>query len=79
MCIRDSPKLAEVLAKRHIEYNKELEFCNELENKGNAIVLRPTIPMDVGRFERDKVKLRNIYNNGYDLVIENKEKILEFL
>ena len=35
--------------------------------------------MDVGRFERDKVKLRNIYNNGYDLVIENKEKILEFL
>ena len=64
------PKLAEVLAKRHIEYNKELEFCNELENKGNAIVLRPTIPMDVGRFERDKVKLRNIYNNGYDLVIE---------
>ena len=73
------PKLAEVLAKRHIEYNKELEFCNELENKGNAIVLRPTIPMDVGRFERDKVKLRNIYNNGYDLVIENKEKILEFL
>ena len=73
------PKLAEVLSKRHIEYNKELEFCNELENKGNAIVLRPTIPMDVGRFERDKVKLRNIYNNGYDLVIENKEKILEFL
>ena len=33
--------------------------------------------MDVGRFERDKVKLRNIYNNGYDLVIENKEKIFE--
>ena len=73
------PKLAEVLAKRHIEYNKEVEFCSQLESEGKAIVLRPTIPMNIGRFERDKVKLRNIYNNGYDLVIENKEKILKFL
>jgi len=73
------PKLAEVLLKRHREYNEEVEFCNKLEKDGKAIVLRPTIPMDISRFERDKVKLRNIYNNGYSLVMENKEKILNFI
>lgn len=73
------PKLAEVLVRRHEEYNEEVEFCNKLENEGKAIIFRPTVPMNIGRFERDKVKLRNIYDNGYNLVIENKEKIRGFL
>jgi hypothetical protein len=32
--------------------------------------------MDISRFERDKNKLKAIYQNGYDLIINGKEKIL---
>ncbi|GAA0078180.1 patatin family protein [Clostridium sp. CTA-5] len=73
------PHLADVLKNRHIEYNKQLDACKELENNGKALIIRPSIDMNIGRFERNKVKLKEIYNNGYNEVIKNKEKILNFL
>jgi predicted patatin/cPLA2 family phospholipase len=73
------PKLAKVLKDRHIKYNEQLDFCKELEESGKAIIIRPTISMDINRFERDKNKLKAIYQNGYDLIIKDKEKILDYI
>lgn len=73
------PKLADVLNNRYSEYNSQIKFCEELEKKGDAIIIRPTVKMDVSRFERDKNKLKEIYNNGYNLIIKDKEKICSFL
>ena len=73
------PKLADVLNNRYSEYNSQIKFCEELEKKGDAIIIRPTVKMDVSRFERDKNKLKKIYNNGYNLIINDKEKIRSFL
>lgn len=73
------PKLANVLRERHIKYNEQLDYCNELEEEGKAIIIRPSISMDINRFERDKSKLKSIYQNGYDLIIKDKEKILSYL
>lgn len=73
------PKLADVLNNRYSEYNSQIKFCEELEKKGDAIIIRPTVKMDVSRFERDKNKLKEIYNNGYNLIINDKEKIRSFL
>ena len=63
------PKLADVLNNRYSEYNSQIKFCEELEKNGDAIIIRPTVKMDVSRFERDKNKLKEIYNNGYNLII----------
>jgi predicted patatin/cPLA2 family phospholipase len=73
------PKLAKVIIDRHIKYNKQLDYCKELEENGKAIIIRPTISMDINRFERDKRKLKAIYQNGYDLIIKDKEKILNYI
>ncbi|MEX0050273.1 patatin family protein [Clostridium butyricum] len=73
------PKLADVLNNRYSEYNSQIKFCEELEKNGDAIIIRPTVKMDVSRFERDKNKLKEIYNNGYNLIINDKEKIRSFL
>ena len=73
------PKLANVLRERHIKYNEQLDYCKELEEEGKAIIIRPSISMDINRFERDKSKLKSIYQNGYDLIIKDKEKILSYL
>lgn len=73
------PKLANVLKNRYIQYNNQLDYCKELEENNKAIIIRPTIKMDVGRFERNKNKLKAIYQNGYDLVIRDKDKILYYL
>jgi predicted patatin/cPLA2 family phospholipase len=73
------PKLAKVIMDRHIKYNEQLDYCKELEENGKAIIIRPTISMDINRFERDKSKLKAIYQNGYDLIIKDKEKILNYI
>ena len=73
------PKLAKVLRERYIKYNKQLDYCKELEENGKVLIIRPTISMNISRFERDKNKLKAIYQNGYDLIIKDKEKILNYI
>ena len=73
------PKLARVLKERHLKYNEQLDYCKELEENGKAIIIRPTISMNIGRFERDKNKLKAIYQNGYDLIANDKESILNYI
>ncbi|MDK2829383.1 MAG: hypothetical protein PWP67_2203, partial [Clostridium butyricum] len=73
------PKLADVLKERYLKYNEQLDYCRELEDAGKALIIRPTISMDISRFERDKGKLRAIYENGYDLIIKDKKNILNFI
>ncbi|AGF54164.1 putative patatin/cPLA2 family phospholipase [Clostridium saccharoperbutylacetonicum] len=73
------PKLANVLRDRHIKYNEQLDFCKKLEENGEAMIIRPTVDMNIDRFERDKNKLKAIYQNGYDLIVNNKEKILKYI
>lgn len=73
------PKLAKVLIDRHIKYNEQLDLCEKLENSGKAIIIRPTVNMNINRFERDKNKLKEIYKNGYDLIIKDKERILKYI
>lgn len=73
------PKLANILKERHIEYNKQLDLCEKLENNKEAIIIRPTIKMNVRRFERDKRKLKDIYKNGYEETMKIKDKLLEFM
>lgn len=57
----------------------KLDYCKELEESGKALIIRPSISMDISRFERNKSKLKAIYQNGYDLIIQNKEKILKYI
>ncbi|WP_297423235.1 patatin family protein [Clostridium sp.] len=73
------PKLAKVLKERHIKYNEQLDFCKKLEDDGKAIIIRPSISMDISRFERDKNKLKAIYENGYNLTTKDREKIINYL
>lgn len=66
------PKLAEAILQRHISYNKTVDFCNQLEKDGKAVVIRPEIP--IHSFEKDTEKLEFAYNEGVRLA---KERIGE--
>lgn len=72
---RKYPKIAELLLTRHIRYNKEVEFCNQLEREGKAVILRPSEEAQISSFESDMAKLERNYQYGYDLAMENIEQI----
>ena len=71
------PNLRKAIRVRNIEYNKQLSYVEELEERGEITVIRPERPIDVGRMERDTSKLVALYEEGYALASQVKfqEKI----
>lgn len=59
-------KLIETIEQRHVIYNDTIKMLRELEASGEAIVIRPSKPITIGRFEKDVEKLRALYENGYE-------------
>ncbi|MBT2757134.1 patatin family protein [Mesobacillus foraminis] len=57
--------LQRALADRYRKYNETIEYLREEEKEGNTVVIRPAKPLDVGRIERNPVKLENLYVQGY--------------
>lgn len=69
------PNLENVLLTRHNLYNETVSFCEKLEKQGKAIILRPTLEGSIDSFEKDTTKLQNAYNHGYNMALENLDKI----
>lgn len=72
---RKYPEIAGLLLTRHTRYNKEVEFCNQLEREGKAVILRPSEETQIGSLEKDIAKIERVYKYGYDLAMENMDKI----
>ena len=74
---RKYPKVAEALLNRHIMYNEEVEYCKKLEEEGKAVILRPSKETQIDSFEKDLDKMEKVYQYGYNLTVENLERIKE--
>lgn len=61
------PALRKAIRMRNMMYNKQIYLVEELESKGELVVIRPERPIEVGRIERDTKKLLALYNEGYDI------------
>ena len=58
------PAFVEAVADRHERYNEPLEHVAMLEQTGQAFVIRPPIPLEIGSMERDPAQLRRVYDTG---------------
>ena len=67
------------IAMRHLYYNKTLEKLAELEQKGEVLIIRPSVQIDISRTEKDDKKIQAMYDLGvYDA--QNKiEEVAAFL
>lgn len=66
------PLLSDALAVRHERYNEQLSLVYQQEMEGNAIVIQPSTPVQIGRMEKDTGRLTALYDQGYT---DAKEKI----
>lgn len=73
------PNLVKALERRHIEYNRTLEYIENQEKKGKVYVIRPSKPIKVGKIERDKDKLTALYHRGLKDAGKEYDKLLAFL
>lgn len=58
--------LQSALQKRYQRYNDTLSYLEKEEQKGNVFIIRPTVPLKVGRMERNQQRLEELYNQGYE-------------
>lgn len=70
---RKYPLLEEILLTRHERYNDTVAYCEQLEKEGQAIIIRPKMPLD--SFEKNVSKLRDTCQHGYDLAMEQMKDI----
>ena len=79
MKYKDYPNLLKSIERRHEMYNDTLDFIEKERKINNAFVIRPRNPVNIGSLEKDKKKLKSIYDQGYNDAKESFESLLKFL
>lgn len=73
------PKIYELMAARREHYNETMEYLYRQVENGQAYVIRPKHPSKVGRIEKNREILLELYQQGYDEAAEHYEALMEYL
>lgn len=73
------PKVYELMKNRHNAYNKTLDYIAEQVAAGDIFLIQPKRKSDVGRIEKDKEKLKALYEQGYQEASDCYKDLLTFL
>lgn len=64
---KNYPRLRVALSHRHRSYNDQIQLVDDLEAVGKITCIRPMRPLEVGRIEKDTLKLERLYEEGFTL------------
>ncbi len=76
---RKYPKVCELMKSRHIVYNDTMDFLLRQQENGQAFVIQPKKPSDVGRLEKDPKKIEALYKEGYKDAEACYEQMIQYL
>lgn len=76
---KDYPNFINAMEDRYIRYNQTLDLISELEEKKEIFVFRPSKPLQVDIFEKNKEKLEDLYLNGYNDAKDLYDELIEYL
>ncbi|MCX6237130.1 MAG: patatin family protein [Bacteroidia bacterium] len=79
LAFRKHPEFLETLLKRNEEYNKTLDFCDQMEREGKLFIIAPSPEFSIGRTEKSFQKRESLYNHGYTLIQSVFENLQLFL
>lgn len=73
------PMVNMAIQNRHIMYNQQLEYVEEMEKRGLVYVIQPHTPLNCSTLEKNAVKLESIYRLGYQNGLKHIEGVKTFL
>ena len=73
------PNLVKAIENRYKMYNETLDFIEEEKAKNKVFIIQPKLPVKISRIEKDKDKLKALYNQGYEDAKEIYEDSMKFL
>ena len=71
--------LISALKNRHIVYNEMMKKVNEMEDNKELFVIRPTKPLSVSRYSKDKETLLEAYNQGREDASKQLKALIKYL
>lgn len=73
------PNLVKAIENRYKIYNETLDFLEEEKAKNKVFIIQPKLPVKISRIEKDKDKLKALYDQGYEDAKELYEDLMKFL
>ena len=77
--MRKYPAIIEGMSKRHLMYNRELEYITQQQEAGNCMVICPSDTLPIGRTDLNPKKMQNVYDMGRKAGEDNLESIRKFI
>lgn len=64
LSLRHYPKRIEAMDKRHLMYNRQLQYVAQAEQEGRCLVIRPEGKIPIGHISHDASQMRLVYEQG---------------
>ena len=64
LSLRHYPKMIEAMDKRHLMYNRQLQYVAQAEQEGRCLVIRPEGKIPIGHISHDASQMRLVYEQG---------------
>ena len=77
--MRKYPAIIEGMSKRHLMYNRELEYITQQQMAGNCLVICPSDTLPIGRTSLNAKKMQHVYDMGRKAGEDNLEAIRKFI
>jgi len=73
------PNFIQAMENRSRVYNETLELIERYEDKGKIFVIRPEEDLCIGRTEKDIIKLKSAYQNGYSVIEKRFDEFEKYM
>ncbi|MGI6511525.1 MAG: patatin-like phospholipase family protein [Catenisphaera adipataccumulans] len=77
--LHNYPEVFKKLEHRHVAYNQTMAYIRQLEQTGQAFVVRPPRPLQIGSIEHDPEEMKRVYKIGKAEGKRQVEKMKQFL
>ncbi len=76
---KDYPKVIDKCKNRHTEYNETIDYIKKQEEAGKVFIIQPENKLNIGRIEKNRSKLEETYNEGYQTAKKLYKDMLKFI
>jgi predicted patatin/cPLA2 family phospholipase len=77
--MRKYPAIIEGMSKRHLMYNRELDYITQQQMAGKCLVICPSATLPIGRTSLNAKKMQHVYDMGRKAGEDNLEAIRKFI
>ena len=76
--LRKYPNMVAAMNRRHLMYNRQLDYVAEAERQGRCLVIRPDDKLPIGHVSHDPDQMERIYQTGRQMGLRHIDAIKQF-